>query len=59
MMPIVFVGNFFDCLLVFFQERMMYSTCKGPLLDVLEREMEIEFAKKVCHLYTSLCIYYP
>eukprot|EP01147_Barroeca_monosierra_P000292 gene292-3662_t len=29
------------------KERMMYSTCKGPLLDVLEREMEIEFAKKL------------
>lgn len=29
------------------QERMMYSTCKGPLLDALESEHGIEFAKKV------------
>eukprot|EP00730_Choanoeca_flexa_P008564 TRINITY_DN12506_c0_g1_i2.p2 TRINITY_DN12506_c0_g1~~TRINITY_DN12506_c0_g1_i2.p2 ORF type:complete len:341 (+),score=75.05 TRINITY_DN12506_c0_g1_i2:2939-3961(+) len=29
------------------KERMMYSTCKGPLIDLLEGDLSVELAKKL------------
>ena len=29
------------------KERMLYSTCKGPLLDHVEKEIGLEIARKV------------
>lgn len=29
------------------KERMLYSSCKGPVTDVCEQEFEIKIAKKV------------
>ena len=30
------------------KERMLYASCKGPLLDVIEQELSIAVEKKVC-----------
>ena len=32
------------------KERMLYASCKGPLVDTLEQEFGLVFEKKVCLL---------
>lgn len=35
------------------KERMLYSSCKGPLLDIIESNLGLTISKKVCLLCTT------
>lgn len=54
---ILFIHLFLNCFAVFIysmpgykcsiRERMLYSSCKNPLVDMVENKLQIEIAKKV------------